>query len=52
MKKNRLEFWKNQPVRFGFGFIGLKPKKPNQTEPRLKKTKKKTELNRVLVWKK
>ena len=34
---NRLEFWKNQPVRFGF--ISLKPKKPNWTEP--KKTEKK-----------
>jgi len=42
---NRLKFWKNRLVRFGFGFIGLKPKnraklvwigfcpkKPNQTE--------------------
>jgi hypothetical protein len=34
VKKNRLnhlKFWKNQPVRFGFGFISLKPKKPNRT---------------------
>ena len=25
--------------RFGFGFISLKPKKPNRTEPKQKKTK-------------
>jgi hypothetical protein len=37
MKKNRLKFCKNRPVRFGFGFISLKPKKLNrtQTEPNL-----------------
>jgi len=29
---NRLKFWKNRPVRFGFGFISLKPKKPNRTQ--------------------
>jgi hypothetical protein len=29
---NRLKFWKNQPVRFGFGFISLKLKKPNRTQ--------------------
>jgi hypothetical protein len=27
---NRLKFWKNQPVRFSFDFISLKPKKPSQ----------------------
>ena len=41
VKKNQLKFWKNRPVRFGFGFISLKPKKPNQTQ-----TGKKTEPNR------
>jgi hypothetical protein len=58
MKKYRLnwlEFFKNQPVRFGFGFISLKLKKlnrtqtrKNSTEPKPKKTKsnrKKTEQN-------
>jgi len=29
-KKNWLKFEKNQPVRFGFDFISLKPKKPNR----------------------
>jgi hypothetical protein len=29
---NRLKFWKNQPVRFDFGFISKKPKKPNRTQ--------------------
>ena len=41
MKKNRLnrlEFWKNRPVRFGFGFISLKPKKSNRTKLKPKKT--------------
>ena len=38
VKKNRLEFWKNWPVRFGF--ISLKLKKPNWTEPKQKKNKK------------
>jgi hypothetical protein len=32
VKKNRLKFWNNQPVRFGFGFISLKLKKPNRTQ--------------------
>jgi hypothetical protein len=36
MKKNRLEFLKNRPVQFGF--ISLKPKKPNQTKPKPGKT--------------
>jgi hypothetical protein len=54
VKKNRLKFKKNRPVRFGFGFgfISLKPKKPNrtQTEKNWKKTSqtKKTEPNRFL----
>ena len=39
---NRLNFWKNQPVRFGFGFITKKLKKPNRTE-----TDKKPEKNRA-----
>ena len=36
VKKNRLnwfEFWKNQPVWFGFVFISPKLKKPNRTDP-------------------
>jgi len=40
---NRLKFLKNRPVRFCFGFISLKLKKPNRiqtekTEPNRKKT--------------
>jgi hypothetical protein len=38
VKKNRLNFWKNRPIRFGFGFISLKPKKPNRTKPKQKKS--------------
>jgi hypothetical protein len=41
-EKNRLKFWKNQPVRFDFGFISLKP---NRTEPKPKKTEKKPSQN-------
>ena len=37
---NRLNFWKNRPVRFGFGFISKKPKKPNRTETDKKPEKK------------
>jgi len=39
---NRLKFLKNQPVRFGFGFISLKQKKkePNRTKSKPKKQKK------------
>ena len=37
-EKNRLKFWKNRPVRFGF--ISLKPKKLNRTEPKPKKIRK------------
>jgi len=40
---NRLHFWKNRPVRFGFGFISKKPKKPNRNR---QKTRKQTEPNR------
>jgi hypothetical protein len=47
VKKNWLKFWKNQPVRFGFGFISLKPKKPNLAEPKQKKPSQ-TGLNRFL----
>jgi len=43
VKKNRLKFWKNWPVRFGFGFISLKPKKLNRTET--EKNRAKTEPN-------
>jgi hypothetical protein len=46
VKKNRLKFLKNQLVWFGFGFISLKPKKPNRTEPKPKKTRKKTSQTR------
>ena len=49
MKKNRvnqLKFLKNQPVRFGFGFISLKPKKPNQTQTGKKPSQ--TGLNQFL----
>jgi len=50
---NRLNYWKNQPVWFGFGFISKKPKKPNRnrqktgkkTEPKQSQTEK-TEPNR------
>jgi len=38
---NRLIFKKNRPVRFGFGFINKKPKKPNRTEPKPTKNRKK-----------
>ena len=41
-EKNRLKFWKNQPVRFDFGFISLKP---NRTE--LNPNKKKQKKNRA-----
>ena len=38
VKKNRLEFLKNQPVRFGLGFISLKLE--NRTESNQTQTKK------------
>ena len=42
MKKNRLnrlEFFKNEPVRFGFSFISLKLKKPNREKKPIKPIK-------------
>jgi hypothetical protein len=51
VKKNRLKFLKNRPVRFGFSFITLKPKKPNRTEPNLKKNRAKPEKNRAKLKK-
>jgi hypothetical protein len=36
---NRLKFWKNRPVRFGFGFISMKPKKTNRTQTQKKQKK-------------
>jgi hypothetical protein len=33
---NRLKFWKNRLVWFGFGFISRKPKKPNRKKPEKK----------------
>ena len=50
-EKNRLEFWKNWPVRFGFGFISLKLKKPNRNEPKQKKTKPNRKKNRAKLKK-
>ena len=53
---NWLEFFKKQPVWFGFGFIRLKLKKPNrtdqtQTEKKQSQPGKKTESNRnQSVW--
>jgi len=41
MKKNQLKFLKNRSVWFDFGFISLKPKKPNRTEPKPSQTRKK-----------
>ena len=38
VKKNRLKFWKNRPVRFGFDFLSLEPEKPNRTRTRTEKT--------------
>jgi hypothetical protein len=45
---NRLKFWKNRLVQFGFGFIRKKIKKtePNQNRTKTKKNQKKTEPNR------
>jgi hypothetical protein len=36
---NRLEFFKNEPVRFGFSFISLKLKKPNREKKPIKPIK-------------
>jgi hypothetical protein len=44
---NRLEFFKNQPVWFGFDFISLKLKKPNRTQTRKKPSPTGTGKNRV-----
>jgi hypothetical protein len=44
---NRLEFFKNQPVWFGFDFISLKLKKPNRTQTRKKPSQTGTGKNRV-----
>jgi hypothetical protein len=44
-----IKILKNWPVWFGFGFISLKLKKPNRTEPKQKKTesnRKKTKPNK------
>ena len=46
---NRLNFWKNRLVRFGFGFINKKPKKPNRNRQKTRKKPSqtgKTEPNR------
>jgi hypothetical protein len=46
MKKNRLEFFKSRPVRFGFGLISLKPKKLNRIQNQKNQAKpEKTEPN-------
>jgi hypothetical protein len=45
-----IRIFKNQPVRFGFGFISLKLKnqtKPNQTKPKKQKKPSQTEKNRT-----
>jgi hypothetical protein len=44
---NQLEFFKNQPVWFGFDFISLKLKKPNRTQTRKKPSQTRTGKNRV-----
>jgi hypothetical protein len=36
---NRIQFWKNQPVRLGFDFISLKLKKPNPNRKKQKKNR-------------
>ena len=43
VKKNRLKFWKNRPVRFSFYFISLKPKKKNRIESKVEKQPSQTE---------
>jgi hypothetical protein len=45
---NRLKFWKNRPVRFGFSFISLKSK--NRTEPKPKKPSQIGKKPSQLVW--
>jgi hypothetical protein len=39
VKKDRLKFWKNWPVWFGFGFISPKIKKSNRTQTRKNRAK-------------
>jgi len=46
---NRLKFWKNRPVRFGFGFLSLEPKKSNETKPNPNR-KKPSQNQAKLVW--
>jgi len=41
MKKNRLKFWKNRPVWFGFGFLSLEPENRTEPNPNRKKPEKK-----------
>ena len=45
---NRLNFLKNRPVRFGFGFI---TEKPNRTEPKPTNNRAKTGKNRAKTGK-
>jgi hypothetical protein len=42
-----IKILKNWPVWFGFGFISLKLKKPNRTEPKQKKNRVKPEENQA-----
>ena len=50
VKKNRLKFWKNRPVRFAFGFRSLKLKKPIRTEPKPKKIESNQKNRSKPVW--
>jgi len=47
-EKNRLEFLKNQPVRFSFGLISMTLKKSNRTEQKKQVKLEKTDPNRFL----
>ena len=47
MKKNKLNFLKNRPVRFGFGFINLKLKKPNRTQTKNNRAKLEKNLAKI-----
>jgi hypothetical protein len=40
VKKIDWNFFKNRPVQFGFGFISLKPKKPNRNRKKPSQTEK------------
>jgi hypothetical protein len=44
---NQLEFKKNQPVQFNFGFISLKPKKSNRTQTKKKPSQTGKELSQT-----